>query len=100
MINGNYSEFLDALYYGDELYLKYKEHIYFIQGWLDINNSNNHKCTIQCVLVDTSPLKLLYEKSSKSMYECAQQFLLQPIFEGKTLAEIERYSKWVDTELG
>jgi len=33
MINGDYNEFLDRLNYGDELWIKYKGVVYFIQGW-------------------------------------------------------------------
>ncbi len=35
MIGGDYSEFLDHLYHGDELWIKYKGVVYFIQGWYD-----------------------------------------------------------------
>jgi hypothetical protein len=99
MINGNYVEFLDSLYHGDELYLKYKGHIYFIQGWSEIQE-NREIYTMQCVLVDTVPLTALYEISDETMRKCAHHFLEQPIFNGKKLPEIEREVKWVDTEMG
>lgn len=95
MINGNYSEFLDNLYHGDEFWIKYKGVVYFIEGWYE-----DSKCTIQCSLVTEQSLKLLYEISSKSMQDCANKFLAQPVFEGKKLPEIEQETEWVDTELG
>ena len=95
MIGGDYSEFLDHLYYGDEFWIKYKGVVYFIEGWYE-----DSKCTIQCSLVTKQSLKLLYEISSKSMQDCAKKLLAQPLFEGKTLPEIEQETEWVDTELG
>lgn len=95
MINGNYSEFLDNLYHGDEFWIKYQGFVYFIEGWYE-----DSKCTIQCSLVTKQSLKLLYEISAGSMLECAQKLLAQPLFDGKTLPEIEQETEWVDTELG
>ena len=95
MINGDYSEFLDHLYFGDELYIEYQNDIFFIEGWYE-----EKKCIIQCTIVSSNPLQLLYETSAKTMIECAHNFLEQPLFGGKKLQEIEQQAKWVDTEQG
>ena len=33
MINGNITEFLDKVYYGEELFFEYQGIDYFLQGW-------------------------------------------------------------------
>lgn len=53
MINGNYSEFLDHLYYGDELWIKYKGVVYF-------RNAPKSFCSCPCLTERRSP------KSSKT----------------------------------
>ena len=42
MINGNYTEFLDNLDYGEEMYLKYKGRIYFVEGWHESEEPNKY----------------------------------------------------------
>lgn len=63
MINGNYSEFLDHLYYGDELWIKYKGVVYFIQGWYD--KKKTHPWAMECYSLATDPLtRLFYTEES------------------------------------
>ncbi len=99
MIDGDYSEFLDHLYYGDELWLKYKGVVYFIQGWYD--EKKPLPWVMECDTLATDPLtRLFYTEESSSMLECAKKLLKQPLFDGKTLPEIEQDVKWVDDYLG
>ncbi len=98
MIGGDYSEFLDHLYHGDELWIKYKGVVYFIQGWYD---KKTHPWAMECDSLATDPLtRLFYTEESSSMLECAKKLLAQPLFDGKTLPEIEQDVKWVDDYLG
>ncbi len=98
MINGNYSEFLDNLYHGDELWIKYKGVVYFIQGWYD--EKKPLPWVMECHTLATDPLTRLFYTEESSMPECAKKLLQLPLFDGKTLPEIEQETEWVDTELG
>ncbi len=98
MINGNYSEFLDHLYYGDELWIKYKDVVYFIQGWYD--EKKPHPWVMECHTLATDPLTRLFHAEESSMPECAKKLLMQPLFDGKALPEIEQDVKWADDYLG
>ncbi len=98
MINGNYSEFLDHLYHGDELWIKYKGVVYFIQGWYD--KKKPLPWVMECHTLATDPLTRLFYTEESSMPECAKKLLQLPLFDGKTLPEIEQDVKWVDDYLG
>lgn len=98
MINGNYSEFLDHLYYGDELWIKYKGVVYFIQGWYD--EKKPLPWVMECYTLATDPLTRLFYTEESSMPKCAKKLLEQPLFDGKRLPEIEQDVKWVDDYLG
>lgn len=98
MIDGDYSEFLDHLYYGDELWIKYKGVVYFIQGWYDKKKSL--PWVMECYTLATDPLTRLFYTEESSMLECAKKLLAQPLFDGKTLPEIEQSVKWADDYLG
>lgn len=98
MIDGDYSEFLDHLYHGDELWIKYKGVVYFIQGWYD--KKKPHPWVMECHTLATDPLTRLFYTEESSMPECAKKLLELPLFDGKTLPEIEQDVKWVDDYLG
>ncbi len=56
---------------------------------------------MECDSLATDPLtRLFYTEESSSMLECAKKLLAQPLFDGKTLPEIEQDVKWVDDYLG
>lgn len=40
--------------------------------------------------------KLLWEITVKNEQESYEEFLKQPLFDGKTFWEIEKYAEWVD----
>ena len=102
MINGNYIEFLDNLNYGEEMYLKYNDKIYFVEGWHETKDPS--KYFMCCFLIkgetEDKNKEYLWKTYKTSLYECANEFLEQPIFEGKKLPEVEREVEWVDDELG
>ena len=101
MINGNYVEFLDNLNYGEEMYLKYKGKVYFVQGWHETETPSIYYMCCTILKGGSGDSKDdLWESYKPSLHECAQEFLEQPIFEGKKLPEIEREVEWVDDELG
>ena len=98
MIDGNYSEFLDHLYYGDELWIKYKGVIYFIQGWTRKNEPGRPAKVMECYSMATDPVTTLFHYEGDSMLDCAHKFLEQPLFDGKKLGDIEQDVRWVDDE--
>lgn len=96
MIDGNYTEFLDHLYYGDELWIKYKGEVYFIQGWTKSEKNAHLPKVMECSSFATDPITKLFHHESDSMLECAHKLLEQPLFDGKKLSEIESEVQWID----
>ena len=94
MINGNYSEFLDNLYHGDELWIKYKGVVYFIQGWYD--EKKPLPWVMECYTLATDPLTRLFYTEESSMPECPKSSWSSPCLTERRSLETE----WVDTELG
>lgn len=91
MINGNIKDFLDSLYIGQELLFSYKEVKYFIQGWTK-DNGEKH---LECWEYETqSPF--LWEADGPSMSALANSFLDAPLWDGKTLEEIEACVTWLE----
>ena len=92
MINGNITEFLDKLYYGDELLFEYQGVTYFLQGWI-----KNDQATMVLDIQDSSPFKgYLWECVRKTMKECADEFLDAHLWNKKTFLEIEKTITWID----
>lgn len=100
MIDGNFVEFLDHLNYGDELWIKYKGVIYFIQGWTEKSDDTKRHCVLECHSFATDPVTKLFHAEADSMAECAKKLLAAPVFDGKKLTEIEQDVQWVDDEMG
>lgn len=94
MKNGKISEFIDQLYYGQELVFLYNEKKYFIQGWW-----SEDKNTTTLVLEDVSDGAsegYLWKYSADSMRKCAEAFLSAPIWNGKDFLQIEANVTWSD----
>ena len=89
MKNGNVNEFVDHIYYGDELWFLYKDTKYFLEG-LCINGE--------------SKLYLFEMKENGAEYSWpvsghrypAESFLNAKLFDGKSFWEIEKEVEWVD----
>lgn len=93
MINGKFTEFIDQLYYGQELVFLFNEKKYFLQGWWNEDRSTT------MVLEDVSDDALegyLWEYHSDSMQKCAEAFLSAPIWGGKCFPQIESDVTWSD----
>lgn len=94
MIDGKLSEFIDQLYYGQEIVFLYNKRKYFIQGWWSADKS-----TTTMVLEDVSdgaPEGYLWEHHAENMRKCAEAFLSAPIWDGKVFLQIERDVTWSD----
>jgi len=94
MIDGKLTDFIDSLYYGQEMVFMYQDVKYFIQGWW---NDDTTIATLVLDIVNTEPFSgYLWEHHDKSMIKCAESFLAAPIWEGKDFIQIEADVTWVD----
>ena len=94
MKDGKLTDFLDQLYYGQELVFSYQGKKYFIQGWWD-----KEKSMATMVLTDESVDSFtgyLWEHNDTKMKHCAEAFLSAPIWEGKDFLQIEADVTWCD----
>ena len=86
------TEFMDKLYYGEEIVFEFGSAKYFIQGWKD-------KETCIMVLDTVSENRFqgyLWQYQAKSMKECADAFLSAPIWNGKDFLQIQDSVIWSD----
>ena len=90
MINGNITEFLDKVYYGEELFFEYQGIDYFLQGW----NKDGEAVMVQDILNQAPFKEYVWECSKASMKECAEEFLNYNIWDGKNFMQIQRDVTW------
>ena len=94
MIDGTLSEFIDQLYYGQEIVFLYKGNKYFIQGWW-----SEDKKTTTLVLEEVNKNSsdgYIWEYHAAKMSICAEAFLSAPIWDGKDFLQIESEVTWSD----
>ena len=91
MINGNYKEFMNEVYYGSELNFSYKDKKYFYQGWKE--NGIHHREIYQFV---PNLDGYFWTYDSKNAKDCVRAFLSAKIFDGKTFPEIEKEVEWLE----
>lgn len=90
MINGNITEFLDKVYYGEELFFEYQGIDYFLQGW----NKDGEAVMVLDILNQAPFKEYMWECSKASMKECAEEFLNSNIWDGKNFMQIQRDVTW------
>ena len=86
------TEFMDKLYYGEEIVFEFGSTKYFIQGWKE-------KETCVMVLDTVSENRFqgyLWQYQAKSMKACADAFLSAPIWDGKDFLQIQDSVIWSD----
>ena len=94
MINGNITEFIDQLYYGQELVFIFKEKKYFIQGWW---NDDHSQTTMVLSFAEEKDFDgYLWECRKERMDLCADAFLSASLWEGKTFLQIQQDVIWTD----
>ena len=92
MINGSITEFLDKLYYGEELLFEYQSLTYFLQGWIQ-----DGEATMVLDIQENAAFQgYLWECVRKTMKECAEEFLAAPLWNKKTFLEVEKELTWID----
>ena len=94
MINGTITEFIDQLYYGQEIVFLYHERKYFIQGWW----SEDKQATTMVLedVTDGASEGYLWECHADNMRKCADASLCAPIWAGKDFLQIETDVTWSD----
>lgn len=90
MINGDVTEFVDRIHYGDELWFLYRGKKYFLEGWLE-------KSTLKLFLYDmTDNNGDQYTWLGDEKNYPVEQFLIAPIWDGKTFWEVQEQMEWID----
>ena len=94
MINGKVSDFVDQLYYGQELVFLYQGKKYFIQGWW---SDDRTIATLVLEEMNNQPfIGYLWEYHADEMNKCVNAFLAVPLWDGKTFLQIENDVTWAD----
>lgn len=91
MINGNASEFIEGLHYGDERFFLYNGKKYFIQGYFE-----KEKPMLELHVFEPSDDSFEWRAFSDSKSYPVAEFEKAKIFNGKSFWEIEKDIKWVD----
>ncbi len=92
VINGSITEFMDKLYYGEELEFEYKSQTYFLQGW----TARDGSMMVLDVWDDTPYTGHLWQCTKPTMIECAEEFLHEKLWDGKEFMDIQREVTWID----
>ena len=89
MQNGDVQQFIDDLYYGEELLLRYNKQKFFIQGWKNKDTYHMEMIEIEADKPDGQVIKKCWSYSANTMRECAVAFLNEPLWDGKTFWQAE-----------
>lgn len=91
MINGNPIEFVDHIYYGDEMVFLFHNKKYFLQGWHD------GKLHTLCLETWEPPSDdyLWYEENEDPQI-LVDHFLDAPLFDNKKFWDAEGQMEWID----
>ena len=91
MINGNIEDFLDMIYYGEDVYLIYKGNRLFIDGWKD-----DGKYTLRMIDFGSKNKKSTFnfEITNIDKNEVIKDFLNKKIWDGKTFYEEVENIEW------
>ena len=94
MIDGKLTEFIDALYYGQEVVFSYRGMKYFIQGWW---SDDKTEAVLVLEEVREGPFTgYLWEHHDDTMAKCAEAFLKAPMWAEKNFLQIEGEVTWSD----
>lgn len=89
MKNGDVYEFVDRIYYGDELWFIYDGKKYFLEGWLDNN-------TLNLYLYEMTENGETYIWQGDAKNYPVDAFIKAKIWHGKSFWEVEHDMTWVD----
>lgn len=92
MKNGCITEFIDKLYYGEELVFTHKGVKYFLQGW-----TAEEAATMVLDIAETSLFSgYIWKHEAPTIRACAEEFLKAQIWDGRDFLQIESDVEWAD----
>lgn len=91
MINGNVNDFVDNLYIGVEMMVRFSEIDFFIQGWNEGSIFHLERLNYKNPL-DSN--KWTYDAEDSA--ECVKAFLESPMWNGKKFYDAENSIEWID----
>ena len=89
--NGNVQEFVDHIYYGDELWFRYKGRLYFLEGW----SNENH---LDLKLYEMRENGKEYSWKGDNKKYPVDEFINAKIWNDKTFWQVEQDIEWVDDD--
>ena len=89
--NGNVQEFVDHIYYGDELWFRYKGRLYFLEGW----HNENH---LDLKLYEMHKNGKEYSWKGDNKKYPVDEFINAKIWNDKTFWQVEQDIEWVDDD--
>lgn len=89
MKNGNVQEFVNHIYFGDELWFMYEGEKYFLEGWQENN-------IFELVLYEMKNSGKVYSWKGNYKDYPVDSFLSDLVFDGKTFWQVEQDITWVD----
>ncbi len=92
MINGNVREFVDRIYYGDELIFMYKGQKFFLQGFLE----NDGICATYLDRWEPPADDYIWIGKGDSKNFSVEKFLNAKLWNNKTFWDVESEMEWVD----
>ena len=91
MINGNPNEFLEVVASGQDITYKFKEDIYWFQGY-----NKGDKFRMEIFKHIPAEEGFTWECEEETYLDCLNRFINDPIFDGKTFWEVEQEIEWGD----
>ena len=92
MINGNVSEFVDHIHYGDELVFLFHNQKFFLQGFLE----ENGRYVLYLDRWDPPSNTYIWTSRGDTHSYPVDDFLAAAIWEGKSFWDVEAVIEWVD----
>ena len=93
MIGDNLDDFLDMLFWGEELEVEFRGKRYFIQGYYKELHSRKPVAHMEVFATDSGDF--LWEMDSPSMSVCASAFLNAEIWSGMSFVRAEPEIEWL-----
>lgn len=92
MIDGDINDFLDHMYYGDELLFTFQGKTYFLEGMGD----DEGKLTYYLCIIHPPINGYVVELAGDEHHYPMEEFLALKIWDGKTFMEAQEEMRWVD----
>lgn len=89
MIDGNIDEFINMLYFGEDIYLIYNNKRLFIDGWMD-----NDIYTLRMIDYDDDKSEFNFEISNEDKNIVVQTFLNKNIWNNKSFYDEAKNIIW------